>query len=87
MDKLLESLRQTLGPILPMALAAAIVVIIALVLYRTLQEGRAEKSHRFESKLWDDPSPPSPGSQSESSSRRAEGSKPKSSSPTGRKAG
>jgi hypothetical protein len=42
MDKLLESLRQTLGPILPMGLAAAIVVIIALVLYRTLQEGRAE---------------------------------------------
>ena len=75
MDKLLDSLRQSLGPMLPVGLAVAIVVIIALVLYRTLQEGKAEKSRRFESKLWDDPSLASPGSQPDPSSRPGGGAK------------
>jgi hypothetical protein len=87
MDRLLESLRHALGAILPIGLAAVIVVIIAMVLYRTLQEGKAEKSRRFESKLWDDANLASSGPQPESSSRRAEPGKAKPSSATGRKSG
>ena len=85
MDKLLESLRQSLGPVLPIGVAVAVVVIIALVLYRSLQEGRAEKSRRFESKLWDDPNVAPPGSQPVSSSQSGESGKAKSPSPSGRK--